>query len=124
MRYIFVLSLLLVSTFSWSADEKANGFVKTNSLGELTAWSSVQARWVSLDDFWANYSRNNKNRHWGTSTKYPDYAEVQEFDTFLVQTSSGTCLMEFFHTRWRRSNDVNRWDEKFNDYSGCANAFE
>ena len=33
-------------------------------------------------------------------------------------------LMYFFHRRWRRANDVWRWDPSFNRYSGCATVFD
>jgi hypothetical protein len=32
--------------------------------------------------------------------------------------------MALFHSRWRRANDVRRWDPKFNDYAGCPEVFE
>ena len=42
----------------------------------------------------------------------------------MVEVKSGLCLMEFFHTRWRRANDVRRWDDRFNEYAGCAKVFD
>jgi hypothetical protein len=32
--------------------------------------------------------------------------------------------MQFFHQRWRRANDVQRWNDRFNDYAGCAHVFD
>jgi len=32
--------------------------------------------------------------------------------------------MEFIHERWRRANDVRRWDDAFNDYAGCPHVFD
>ncbi|MEM7020091.1 MAG: hypothetical protein AAF512_22465, partial [Pseudomonadota bacterium] len=61
---------------------------------------------------------------WGQGTEYPSYKDVSEFDTFIVELDSGACLMEFFHSRWRRAQDVRRWDEKFNAYGGCPDVFK
>tara|TARA_B100001063_G_scaffold218143_1_gene221279 strand:+ start:986 stop:1114 length:129 start_codon:yes stop_codon:yes gene_type:complete len=41
----------------------------------------------------------------------------------MVEVDSGICLMEFYHDRWRRANDVRRWDDKFNQYSACKDVF-
>jgi hypothetical protein len=49
---------------------------------------------------------------------------VKEFDIFLVELPSGTCLMVFYHFRWRRVNDVWRWYYGFNDYSACPVVFD
>lgn len=32
--------------------------------------------------------------------------------------------MEFFHNRWRRANDVRRWDPLFNEHGGCPDVFK
>ena len=58
------------------------------------------------------------------SSVYLDYHLVKEFDIFLVELPSGTCLMVFYHFRWRRVNDVWRWDYGFNDYSACPVVFD
>ena len=44
-------------------------------------------------------------------------------DSALVEVEQGSCLMEFFHNRWRRANDVRRWDDKMNTVAGCAYVF-
>jgi len=122
-----ILVFLLSLPFYTNATETSNpshGEVNKNNENSLVSWDSKTNQWISLDTFWKNYADNNSNRHWGTGRHYPDYAKVLEFDTFLVQVPSGVCLMEFFHTRWRRANDVRRWDDQFNDYSGCAKVFE
>ncbi|MDX1406343.1 MAG: hypothetical protein R3192_17540, partial [Woeseiaceae bacterium] len=61
---------------------------------------------------------------WGRRTDYPPYDQVDELDTMIIELESGPCLMEFFHTRWRRANDVRRWDAAFNEYGGCPNVFD
>ena len=37
-----------------------------------------------------------------------------------VEVEQGPCLLEFFQSRWRRANDVRRWDEAMNEVAGCA----
>ena len=88
------------------------------------AWDGSGNEWVSLDEFWRRYADRRGGLTWGSSREYPQYDKVKEHDTFLVELDSGTCLMEFFHTRWRRANDVRRWDDAFNDYSGCPHVFD
>ena len=68
--------------------------------------------------------RMQRSRNWGSGTSFPPYADVNEHDTFLLEVETGTCLMYFFHTRWRRANDVWRWGPEFNEYSGCPDVFK
>ena len=42
----------------------------------------------------------------------------------MVELAQGPCLMEFFHSRWRRANDVRRWDESHNEFGGCPYVFD
>ena len=79
---------------------------------------------VDVETFWADYAEATGGLTWGASDTYPPYSEVNEGDTFLVQLEQGPCLMEFFHRRWRRANDVRRWDESVNDYGGCPYVFD
>jgi|GEM_PF-1470644 len=92
--------------------------------GEQVAWDGEQQRWLPPLDFWNSYAARSGGITWGHSTVYPDYDKVKEFDTFLVEARGGPCLMMFFHSRWRRANDVRRWDQDFNQYAGCPNVFE
>ncbi len=61
---------------------------------------------------------------WGERDTYPEYSLVKERDLLIIKLDSGSCLMEFFHGRWRRANDVRRWDTKFSDVAGCPRVFE
>ncbi len=79
---------------------------------------------INIDQLWQDYANANGGITWGTSTEYPEYSKVKEGDTFLVQVEQGTCLMEFFHERWRRANDVRRWDDSVNEHSGCPYVFD
>jgi len=125
MKYL--LALLISLPFHLPAVQTANsenGEVKIDGKSKLVSWDENLQRWLDLDSFWQNYAQNNNGHHWGKSEKYPPYSDVSELDTFLVQLPSGDCLMQFFHSRWRRANDVRRWDEIFNTYGGCSEVFE
>ncbi len=91
---------------------------------QWTMWSEEREQWVPVMDFWLDYVKKNGGLTWGKSSQYPEYSQVKEYDTFLVETAHGVCLMEFFHQRWRRANDVRRWDEALNNYAGCSHVFD
>lgn len=91
--------------------------------GTPHAWDSEKKAWVTVEQFWLNYAARNGGLTWGRGADYPPYEQVNEYDTFMVELPSGPCLMEFFHSRWRRANDVRRWDEAFNQYGGCPKVF-
>lgn len=96
----------------------------SNASGKQLAWDNEKKSWVELEQFWLNYAQRNGGLTWGRGTNYPPYDQVSEFDTFMVEIQTGPCLMEFFHQRWRRANDVRRWDDAFNQYAGCPNVFD
>ena len=77
-----------------------------------------------IETFWSEYARAKGGLTWGSGTQYPDYDKVNEGDTLLIQLDKGPCLMEFFHNRWRRANDVWRWDDTMNQYGGCPYVFD
>ncbi|MEM0955307.1 MAG: hypothetical protein AAGI24_14300 [Pseudomonadota bacterium] len=91
---------------------------------ETLAWDENVGGWVSPETFWMNYANSRGGLTWGRGRDYPAYEKVSEGDLFLVEVDGGPCLMEFFHGRWRRANDVRRWDPRFNDYGGCPNVFD
>ncbi len=93
------------------ARQHDNGFV---------VWDNRANSWVSPRRFWANYARRKGSRYWGQSKFYPPYANTRAHDLVTITTSDGACLMEFYHGRWRRANDVWRWNRRFNNYAGCA----
>ena len=92
--------------------------------GGFDVYDAELDRWVEPTRFWLNYAERRGGLTWGRGAAYPPYGEVKEFDTFLVELDQGPCLMEFFHTRWRRANDVRRWNDRFNDYGGCPHVFD
>jgi len=114
------LFLLIIPVY---AEEHENGLVSQGSDGKLLAWNTDKSEWSNIELFWHNFAKSNKAKYWGKSNMYPNYTAVKEFDTFLIQLDEGNCLMQFFHSRWRRANDVQRWHDAFNDYSGCPYVF-
>ena len=79
---------------------------------------------VNVESFWQNYAKSKGGLTWGESDAYPEYAKVKEGYTLLIKVQQGPCLMEFFHGRWRRANDVRRWDDSVNEYGGCPSGFD
>ncbi len=100
-----------------------HGQTRTVSDGALLAWNNNARQWQSITNFWLDHAARNGGKYWGQSDEYPRYADVSEHDTFLVEIESGVCLMEFFHQRWRRANDVRRWSGAFNSHGGCPDVF-
>ena len=124
MRQV-VLAYLLLLPFAVLAQDAGTRDGEVRASGDsLEAWDAVNEAWLSPDDFWQSFAERRRGKIWPSSDKFPPYAEVNEHDTFLYQHASGSCLMYFFHTRWRRANDVWRWDPRFNEYGGCANVFD
>lgn len=114
-------SVLFVSNQSWAEN---NGEVRQSVEFGMQAWHSKSNQWLSLEGFWDAYAESRPQKHWPTSSNYPKYEELKEGDTFLVQLKDSSCLMEFYHSRWRRANDVRRWDDAFNAYGACPFVFE
>lgn len=114
---------LVLSVFASNLSAAENGEVSIQN-GKQVAWSVKDNKWLDLESFWRSYAKDNGGLTWGQSDTYPPYNDVKEYDLFMVEVKSGLCLMEFYHTRWRRANDVRRWDDKFNEYAGCAKVFE
>lgn len=87
-------------------------------------WSGNSRSWLSVEAFWLEFAETRGGLTWGRGSEYPEYEKVNEYDTFMVETGKGICLMEFFHGRWRRAQDVRRWNEALNDYAGCPHVFD
>lgn len=119
----FFSTLSLASSLVLSqAVQKQHGEVIEKS-GVTMAWNQHQRVLQSPVEFWLSHAKFIGSTYWRESTEYPKYDDVKEHDTFLVRVPSGVCLMEFFHQRWRRANDVRRWDDKFNSVEGCSDVF-
>lgn len=120
---IFTPALLLISLAATSAQAAPEDGQSRQQSG-LKVYSQAQQTWLTPEGFWRDYAKANpKGKYWGQSSSYPEYDQVGEHDTFMVKTPQGVCLMEFFHSRWRRANDVKRWNDDLNAYSGCPYVF-
>ncbi len=124
MKKLAFLLCLLSATAAAQAPGSRDGEVRATRGGEFQAWNDAIGEWQSPVAFWESYASRRGGLTWGRGTEYPEYGKVKEFDTFMVLVPQGPCLMEFFHSRWRRANDVRRWDPAFNDYGGCPNVFD
>ena len=103
---------------------RRHGITQSGPSDELMAWSTVSGRWMTPVEFWREWASNRGGLRWGQGRDYPPYNNVEERDLFLVELDSGLCLMEFWHSRWRRAQDVRRWSPEFNKYGGCPNVFD
>lgn len=125
MRSIIVAAALLISAQSWAVN---NGEVRQSIEFGVQAWHEQSQQWLTIEGFWDDYAnnraKNGAQKQWPKSVTYPKYEELKEGDTFLVQLKDSSCLMEFYHSRWRRANDVRRWDDAFNAYGACPFVFE
>jgi hypothetical protein len=90
----------------------------------FVAWDAEAKEWLGPETFWKNFGDRRRGKNWGAGNRFPPYEAVGEHDTFLLQGETGPCLMYFFHTRWRRANDVWRWGDAFNEYGGCPKVFD
>lgn len=116
------IAAIVFAVSAVKAETHSHGSFKAD--GSALVWNNDNKSWITPDKFWQNFTANRGGLTWQQSRHYPAYNQVKEHDTFLVEIDSGVCLMEFFHSRWRRANDVQRWDDKFNRYSGCDKVFE
>jgi hypothetical protein len=125
MKLFMVLFLyLVVATAQAQSQTPVHGMVKENAGSKLQVWNDENSEWTDLDTFWVDFAKSNDAKYWGQTDTYPNYDDVKQFDTVLIQIEQGNCLMQFFHSRWRRANDVQRWDDAFNEYAGCPSVFE
>ncbi|MDJ0653010.1 MAG: hypothetical protein QNJ40_02570 [Xanthomonadales bacterium] len=106
------------------AQEVRDGKLQQQADGSWRAWHADSGAWVTPVEFWERYAESRGGLTWGKRSDYPPYAQVKELDKMIIQLDSGPCLMEFFHRRWRRAQDVRRWDPQFNQLLGCPNVFD
>ena len=124
---VLTLTLLLAvgpSVVCAQSNNRQDGMVHTDASGVQQAWDAQRKQWLTLEDFWLSYADRRGGLSWGRRSDYPRYSEVKELDTMIIELESGSCMMMFFHTRWRRANDVRRWDDAFNRYSACPYVFD
>ena len=121
---LFTFVLIVLTTVSHQTHAMENirdGQVNKN---KSEAFDAQTKQWLSLSDFWRSYANRTGGLTYGVTKEYPPYNQTKEHDTLIIVTNKGECMMEFFHRRWRRANDVRRWDPAFNDFSGCPYVFD
>lgn len=103
--------------------DPADGQAHELADGAFEVWDAPGDQWIDPLGFWLAFAQRRGGLTWGRADSYPPYGDVNEHDTLLVELDSGPCLMEFFHRRWRRANDVRRWAPEFNEFGGCPDVF-
>jgi len=129
MKYFFTLIFCFLAFNSLAIHVQADGHhrhgeMKTDDSQNTVIWNQDLQQWTDVESFWMHFAESRGGLTWEKSSTYPEYSQVKEYDTFLVELDQGTCLMEFFHQRWRRANDVRRWNDKLNEYSACPYVFD
>lgn len=104
-------------------ENPGNGQVYVDPQGPM-AWSAATDAWLPLEQFWLQFTDENEGKFWGRTREYPPYGDVGERDALLIELEQGACLMYFWHSRWRRAQDVWRWDEQQNALLGCPYVFD
>ncbi len=127
-RLVFLPALMaaLVAVSNVSAESlpgPTNGSI-VKSDGGVDVWNSRTGEWLTPEEFWLDYATHSEGKFWGRSSEYPPYDEVNEHDTLLIEVQGGSCLMYIFHSRWRRAQDVRRWNPGLNELLGCPRVFD
>ena len=128
-RAIFHSSIVIAllasasSAFAARPANPANGTVYQGDAA-VEVWHANTGEWVGAEAFWLDYGATGGGKFWGRASEYPPYSEASEHDTLLIEVQGGPCLMYFFHDRWRRAQDVKRWDPAFNEVLGCSHVFD
>ncbi|MFT4938652.1 MAG: hypothetical protein ACI88A_001681 [Paraglaciecola sp.] len=121
---IFIINMSAQAGATVSAQNLQDGQIITFSETTTRVWDAQVNTSLSIQQFWQAYALRSGGNYWGKRAEYPPYDKVNEHDTVLIEVDSDVCLMEFFHSRWRRANDVRRWDERYNEYSACPKVFD
>ena len=118
-----VALLVLGSQVGTTQDAPTDGKVRAADT-DPEVWNAAAGQWQPAEAWWLAYAEGSDGTFWGKRSDYPPYAQVSEHDTVLIVVEQGPCLMYFFHERWRRAQDVRRWDPAFNEILGCPHVFD
>ena len=121
---ITLIVLIGILSLNISANGKTHGDIRKDIDQTLQIWNQQSHNWQDIELFWTHYAQNSNGFYWGKRQTYPVYSDVNEHDTLMIELSQGVCLMEFFHKRWRRANDVKRWNVELNEFGGCPYVFD
>lgn len=120
-RLFAIIVLALASCAALSAPEQGE---LRESAGTLEVWHAAHNDWVSPEKFFQLELKRLKGPTYGSTTEYPPYKSVKEWETLIEVLADGSeCPMVFFHSRWRRLPDVLALDERLRNYGGCARVF-
>jgi hypothetical protein len=122
-RFLGFILLLSAAAYAEKPTDPSDGQLYRGD-GEIQAWSASDQQWLSVEAFWLAFTETNDGRFLGRSADYPPYGDLTERDALLVELEQGSCLMYFWHGRWRRAQDVWRWDDAFNEQLGCPYVFD
>ncbi|MFT6286848.1 MAG: hypothetical protein ACJA09_001600 [Alcanivorax sp.] len=122
-RLLSCMLLLCSAVYAEKPTDASDGQLYRSD-GKVQAWSASGQQWLSVEEFWRVFTETNDGRFLGRSADYPPYGDLKERDALLVELEQGSCLMYFWHGRWRRAQDVWRWDDEFNEQLGCPYVFE
>ena len=122
---LFAFAVFLCNAATWAAEPPAPGNGQLHETSEgVVVWSDAADQWLDIESFWLEFSASNDGKNWGLRSEYPEYSQLSERDVLLIELAQGRCLMYFWHGRWRRAQDVWRWDEAFNEQLGCPYVFD
>ncbi len=125
MKRVLLLLLLPFAVLADTPQEPGTRDGETHTHKDtFYVWDAGGEQWLSPNEFWAAYAERARGKNWGTGDRFPPYDDAGEHDVFLLETEKGACLMYFFHRRWRRANDVRRWDPLFTHHEGCPFVFD
>lgn len=124
IRLLGVMLLLSAAAFAEKPADPSDGQLYGDDDNKVQAWSASAEQWLSVEEFWLAFVDTNDGRFLGRSADYPPYGDLNERDALLVELEQGSCLMYFWHGRWRRAQDVWRWDDAFNEQLGCPFVFD
>ncbi len=119
-----LLASLGISDSAYTQETHRHGETRANAEHELMVWDDGLSRWVSPEIFWQRFAAQRDSRWLGRRPDYPPYREARERDLLMIELPQGVCLMEFWHRRWRRAQDVRRWSAALNEYGGCPHVFD
>ncbi|SET11817.1 hypothetical protein [Thalassotalea agarivorans] len=129
IKYLPLLFCLVACSSNEPQQEAENnnpqhGDIRNGHKPTMEIYYGPSQQWMQVEDFWRTFAQDNYGGYKYTGPLYPPYEQAQEFDLLLLEIPYGACLMQFYHERWRRANDVWRWNEKLNEYGGCAHVFD
>lgn len=89
---------------------QAEGQVRSVDQTLAAVWNAEAQAWQSSESHWEHYAVRHSGNDWGGRRGFRPYDQINELTTVIFELRSSACLKEFSHSRWRRANDVRRWN--------------